>query len=119
VQLQLVDAFGNRGAGTGQEARAHAIGDVAETQIEARWLDLAFDEIVCGQDEARFRHRRDHAVGQDTIGVGGNRERQPGVLIRGQVHPDLREIPVFYGYPMDALTERALRNMSITYPVVI
>jgi hypothetical protein len=35
------------------------------------------------------------------------------------MHPDMREIPAFYGYPMDVLTERALRNMSMTYPVVI
>jgi len=35
------------------------------------------------------------------------------------MHPGMPEIQVFYGYPMDALTERALRNMSITYPVVI
>ena len=119
MQLQLVDALGDGGAGAGQEARAHAIGDVAEAQIEARRLDLAFDEIVGRQDEARFRHRRDHAVGQDTIGVGGNRERQPGVLIGAQMHPDMRKILAFYGYPMDALTKRALRNMSITYPVVI
>ncbi|MET4230536.1 hypothetical protein ABIA85_003812 [Bradyrhizobium sp. LA6.10] len=35
------------------------------------------------------------------------------------MHPDMREIAAFYGYPMDALTERPLRNMSITYPVVI
>ncbi|MET4215253.1 hypothetical protein ACVW1A_003379 [Bradyrhizobium sp. LB1.3] len=35
------------------------------------------------------------------------------------MHPDMREILAFYGYPMDVLTERALRNMSMTYPVVI
>jgi hypothetical protein len=29
------------------------------------------------------------------------------------------ENTAFYGYPMDALTKRALRNMSMTYPVVI
>ncbi len=119
VQLQLVDALGDGGAGTRQEARANAIGDVAEAKVEARRLDLAFDEIVCGQDEPRFRHRRDHAVGQDTIGVGSDRERQTGVLVRGQMYPDMRKIRAFYGYPMDALTKRALRNMSITYPVVI
>ncbi|MGY4511161.1 hypothetical protein ACVIN2_004615 [Bradyrhizobium sp. USDA 3650] len=80
------------GAGTGQEAGANAIGDVAEAKVEARRLDLAFDEVVSGQDETALRHRRDHAVGQDTIGVGGDRERQPGVLIRDQTHPDMREI---------------------------
>ncbi len=119
MQLQFVNALGDGGAGTWQEAGADAIGDVAETQIEARRLNLALDEVVFGQDEPRFRHRRDHAVGQDTIGVGGDRETQPGALVRGQTHPHMRKIPSFYGYPMDALTERALRNMSITYPVVI
>jgi len=35
------------------------------------------------------------------------------------MHPDMPVILGFYGYPMDVLTERAMRNMSMTYPVVI
>ena len=53
VQLQFVDALGDGRAGTGQEAGAHAIGDVAEAQIEARRLDLALDEGIGRQDQAR------------------------------------------------------------------
>ena len=80
VQLQFVDALGHRGARPGQKARAHPVGDVAETQIEARRLDLAFDEGIGGQDQAGIRHRRDHAVGQNAIGAGWKRERHGMVL---------------------------------------
>ena len=61
-------------AGPGQEARAHAIGDVAEPQIEARRLDLVGREVGGGQDAAGLRERRDHAVGQDAL-VGRRRTR--------------------------------------------
>ena len=40
MQLQFDDPIRDRGAGSGQKARAHAIGDGAEPQIEARRLDL-------------------------------------------------------------------------------
>ena len=70
VQLQFVDAFGDGGAGPRQKARPHPVGDVAETQIEAGRLDLAFDERIGRQDQAGIRHRRNHAVGQDAIGAG-------------------------------------------------
>ena len=80
VQLQFVDALGDGGVGSGQEARAHPVGDVAEPQIEARRLDLAFDKGICRQDQARIRHRRDHAVGQNSVGVGRKRERHGAVL---------------------------------------
>ena len=46
VQLQLVDALGDRRARPGQEARAHAIGDLAEPQVEARRLDLVGREVA-------------------------------------------------------------------------
>jgi len=62
MQLQFVDATGDRG-GPRQEARAHAIGDPAEPQIEARRLDLTGDEIRFGQNSAAGGQRRDHAVG--------------------------------------------------------
>jgi len=42
VQLQLIDALGHRGARPRQKARAHPVGDIAEAQIEAGRLDLAF-----------------------------------------------------------------------------
>ena len=74
VQLQLVDALGHGGARPRQKARPHPIGDVAETQIEARRLDLAFDKRIGREDQAGIRHRRDHAVGQDAIGAGRKRE---------------------------------------------
>ena len=74
VQLQLVDPLGHRGARPRQETRAHPVGDVAEAQIEARRLDLAFDKRIGRQNQAGVRHRRDHAVGQNAIGVGLKRE---------------------------------------------
>ena len=39
MQLEIIDALGDRGAGTGQEARPHPIGHLAEPQVEARGLD--------------------------------------------------------------------------------
>ena len=52
VQLQLGDALGDRGLRPRQEARAHAVGDLAEPQIEARRLDLIGREIA-RRDESR------------------------------------------------------------------
>ena len=46
MQLQLVDALGDGGAGAGQKTRAHPVGDAAQPQIEARRLDLAFDKGI-------------------------------------------------------------------------
>ena len=74
MQLQFVDAFSHGSARTRQKARPHPVGDVAETQIEAGGLDLAFDKRIGRQDQARIRHRRDHAVGQNAIGAGLKRE---------------------------------------------
>ena len=54
---------------------------VAEPEVEAGRLDLAFDEGIGRQDQARVRHRRDHAVGQDTVGIVWQRERH-GVVPR-------------------------------------
>jgi hypothetical protein len=79
MQLQFIDAFGDGGARSGQEARAHPVGDIAEAQIEARRLDLALDKGIGRQDQARIRHRRDHAVGQNSVGVGRKRERHGAV----------------------------------------
>ncbi len=85
MQLQLVDALGNRGAWTGQETRAHPVGDVTQPQVEARGLDLAFDKGIFRQDQARIRHRRDHAVGQNSVGVGRKRERHGAILNTAQM----------------------------------
>ena len=80
MQFQFVDALGHCRARTGQKTGAHAIGDIAEPQIEARGLDLAFDKGIGRQDQPRIRHRRDHAVGQNSVGVGRKRERHGAVL---------------------------------------
>ena len=72
VQLELVDALGDGRARARQEARAHAVGDVAEPEIEARRLDLAFDKGIGRQDHAGIRHRRDHAVGQNALASFGS-----------------------------------------------
>ena len=80
MQLQFVDALGHRRARPRQKAGADPVGDVAETQIEARRLDLAFDKGIGRQDQAGIGHRRDHAVGQDAIGAEWKHEAQIGVL---------------------------------------
>ena len=73
VQLQFVDAPGHRGR-AGQEAGAHAIGDIAQAQIETGGLDLVgleFDRrqypTVCGQ-------LRDHPIWQNALVVQGEIE---------------------------------------------
>ena len=70
VQLQFVDALGDRGR-AGQEAGAHAIGHLAEPQIEARRLDLVGHEFGGRQNRAAGGQRRDHAVGQDALVFDG------------------------------------------------
>ncbi len=81
MQLQFVDALGHGGARPGQEARTHAVGDIAEPQVEAGGLDLALHEGIFRQDESGIGHRRDHAVGQNSsVGVGRKRERHGAVL---------------------------------------
>ena len=79
VQLQFVDALGDRGVRTRQEARAHPIGHFAEPQIEARGLDLVGHEIIGGQDRAVLRQRRDHVVRQDASLVDCKGERQGAI----------------------------------------
>jgi hypothetical protein len=103
-----------------QEAGAHPVGDIAEAQIEARRLDLALDKGIGRQNKAGIRHRRDHAVGQNAIGVGLKRERHGYGPRNGPACAILTlKIRNFTGYPMGGLTERARRNKSMTYPVVI
>ena len=89
VQLQFVDALGDRRAGPGQEAGAHAIGDVAEPQIEARRLDLAFDEADrpagSGRASAIAAIMRS---GRMPLASGGKRERHGGSSRTAQCHPD-------------------------------
>ena len=73
VQFEPFDALGHRRA-PGQEARAHAIGDFTQPQIEARRLDLVGHEIGRGQNPAGRGERRDHAVGQDALVLDGECE---------------------------------------------
>jgi hypothetical protein len=75
VQLQFVDALGDRRIRSRQKAGANPVGDVAEPQVQACRLDLALDKGVGRQDQAGFRHRRNHAVGQDAMGVCWQLER--------------------------------------------
>ena len=75
MQLQFVDPFGDRAIRPRQKTGAHPVGDVAEPQIEAGRLDLALDEGIFGADHAGIGHRRNHAVGQNAIGIGRQRER--------------------------------------------
>jgi len=69
VQLQLGNALGHRGLRPGQEARPHAEGDLAETQVEARRLDLIGRELARGMNPTALRKLRDHLVGQNAFGL--------------------------------------------------
>ncbi len=73
VQLQSVDALGN-GCAARQETRAHAVGHLAQPQVEARRLDLVGDELVFGQNTAVRGEHRDHAVGQNALVVDWRRK---------------------------------------------
>ena len=98
VQLELVDALGDRGVGAGQEARAHPIGHLAEPQVEAGGLDLVGDEVIGGQNPTALRQRRDHVVGQDAFLIDCKGERHFRGLLRPQDEGKR--------YPTTALTER-------------
>ena len=71
VQLQFVDALRDRRVRAGQKARAHAVGDFAQAQVEARGLDLVGVELAAGADRALAHERRDHVVGQDAFLICG------------------------------------------------
>ena len=83
VQLEMLDALGDRRVGPGQEARAHPIRDVAEPQVEACGLYLIGRERISRQDRAGLAQRRDHAVRQDTglIGWQGQRHQRLGIML--------------------------------------
>ena len=87
VQLEFVDALGDRGARPGQEARAHAIGDLAEPQVEARRLDLIRRELERREDRAVARERRDHVVGQDALLIHCKGERHVASSWRDALRP--------------------------------
>jgi hypothetical protein len=63
MQLQVVDALGDSRIRPRQEARPHAIGDLAEPQVDARGLDLVVDRLGGGDDRADLDEGRDHAIG--------------------------------------------------------
>ena len=75
MQFEIDDALGDGDAGARQKTRAHAIGDGAETQIEARRLDLARRERIMRANAAVRRQFRDHAVGQDSFVRWRERQR--------------------------------------------
>ncbi len=66
MHLELIDALGDCGV-TGQEARAHAIRDVAEAQVEARGLDLVGIERARGHDPTGLRQFGNHAIRQNAL----------------------------------------------------
>ena len=68
VQAKLGDTLGDGGLRAGQEARADAVGDLAETQIETRGLDLIGREIADGQNPTALCEFSDHMIGQDACG---------------------------------------------------
>ena len=69
VQLEISQLHRDRGMGAGQEARADAIGDGAEAEIEARGLELFRAERKAQRQAARLdqaadRLRRKNAGGE-------------------------------------------------------
>jgi hypothetical protein len=84
VQLQLVYAPRNCGA-AGQKARAHTIRPLAQTQIEARWLDLIRDQLVFGQYAAIGGEHRDHPIGQNASVLSCERKRHGGPVFRAPI----------------------------------
>ena len=70
VQLQLRDALGDGLARAWQEAGAHAIGDFAQPQIEARRLHLVEVEGPGGGDAAVDGQPLDLPRRQDAFGPG-------------------------------------------------
>jgi hypothetical protein len=81
VQFQLVYAPRNRGA-AGQKACANTIGHLAQTQIEARWLDLIRDQLIFGQYAAIGGEHRDHPIGQNASVLDSERKCHGGPVFR-------------------------------------
>ena len=65
MQGELLDLLGDGRVLAGQEAGAHAIGDGAQAQIEARRLHLLRPDIVLGPDLVVADQRLDLLIGQD------------------------------------------------------
>src|SRR6202035_2591859 len=62
------------------------------------------------QNQAGIRHRRDHAVGQNAVGVGLKRERHNGVLrMTSLAHPDAENTD-FYRLSDDRLDGKGTRE---------
>ena len=66
VQLDLGEPVADQRLRTGQEAGAHAIGDLAEPEIEARRLDLVGIEPLVGRNRAGLDHLLDDLGRQDS-----------------------------------------------------
>jgi len=79
VELQLLDALGDRCVRTRQEARADTVGHLAEPEIEARRLNLVGHEIIGRQDRAILRERGDHVIGQNALLIDCKGERHAAI----------------------------------------
>ncbi len=119
VQLQFVDTLGDGGARSGQEACAHAVGDLAETQVEARRLDLILDKVIGRQNRAAGGQCRDHPVRQYAPVVDGEFQRHDVALPRLPCWPpgaSNRLLRSLADGPLDGKPEAAYEPI---YPVVI
>ena len=65
VKFQLGEFVANRGVGAGQEARPDAVSDLAQSQIEARGLDLIGLDLGRARDLAACDHGADCLARQD------------------------------------------------------
>ncbi len=84
MQFEIGDAPRHRAVRAGQETRAHAVSDIAETQVEACRLNLVGREVARGDDRAACAQRRDHAVGQDPLVAHGKSQGVGGVALLGK-----------------------------------
>ncbi len=66
VHLEFRDAVGDGSALAGKERCPHPVGHGAESEIEARGLDLRVGDRNLRRDLARGDHRADGAVGKDS-----------------------------------------------------
>ena len=81
VDDEAVDHLLHGGAGAGEKARAHLVADAAETQVDARRLQLLFLDWRLGAKLAAVDEALDCLVGQDA--AAGGQLRQCLVLEEG------------------------------------
>ena len=112
MEFERGELVAHRGVGPGQEARADAIGDLAEPEIEARRLDLVGLDFGRARDLAAGDHGAD-GLARQNAGAGERRcaGRRTGPARR--ILGERLEKPVARGcwlHGWSSVTLRALRS---------